>query len=281
MSGPAPTANQDNSVIWPELWSAFAAHRNKILELLCNLSRGPGSRLCVWGAGRTTDLDLIELVKHFSTIDLVDLHPTLTRDALLQRGFDEHPRVKAIGGMDLSGLGSHWNQFQSSPSESGLQAIIESCLSVKLDLGHYDVVASTCLLSQVLRNSRECIEASGLPPAVADEYFPKIIKAIRERHIELILDHTVSGGSAVLISDLTSAEALPGMLAPNADLNRLVSTDVAQGNHFHGLNPVLISESFQQPRIAAKLAQVQVSAPWIWNSIESQYLCIAFRLERK
>ena len=281
MSGPSPMANKGNSVIWPELWSAFAPHRKKICAVLRSLSRGPESRLCVWGAGRTTDLDLMELVKHFSTIDLVDLNPTLTRDALVQRGFDEHPNVNAIGGMDVTGLASHWNRFRSAPSERGLQEIIDACLDANLNLGQYDVIASTCLLSQVFRNARECIMTSGLSPSTIHEYFPKVIRAIREQHLELILNHTVRGGSSALISDLTSAEALPEMLEPNADLNQLVLTDVAGGNHFHGLNPLLISESTRRPRVAAKLARVQPSMPWIWNTIERQYLCMAFRLDCK
>ena len=93
MNRPKPSANKDNSVIWPELWSAFESHRHKICQLLTNLSKGPDSRLCVLGSGRTTDLDLIELLKYFSTIDLVDLDPNLTTEALVQRGFDQHPAV--------------------------------------------------------------------------------------------------------------------------------------------------------------------------------------------
>lgn len=223
----------------------------------------------------------MELVKYFSKIDLVDLHPTLTKDALVQRGFDEHPQVTAISGMDVSGLGAHWDRYKNSPSDSNLQAVIDSCHDTTLSLAQYDVVASTCLISQILRNAHECIESSGMSPSQVQDCFPKVIGAIRDKHIELILDHTVSGGSAVLISDLTSATALPEMLASNADLNHLISTDVAQGNHFHGLNPLVISESTRHPPIAAKLAQVRVSSPWIWNAIEHHYLCLAYRLDRK
>lgn len=281
MNEPAPTANQQNSTIWPELWTAFAPHRSRICRTLCSLSRGPESRLCIWGSGRTTDLDLIELVKHFSQIDLVDLHPTVTNEALIQRGFAQHPRVTAISGIDVAGLSNHWKEFKKSPCEFNLQAIINSCRDATISLGQYDVVASTCLLSQVLRNAYECVETSGLSHSLIQEYFPKILKSIREKHLELILEHTVSGGSSVLITDLTSAEALPQLLKPNADLNRLISTDVVKGNHFHGLNPRSISESIEQQVGSEKLAQVQISSPWVWNAIENQYLCLAYRLDRK
>lgn len=281
MQGPESTANPSNSVIWPELWTAFATHRRRVCELLRGLSSGPTSRLCVLGAGRTTDLDLIELAKHFGKIDLVDLEPTIISDALLQRGFDEHTNIRAIGGMDVTGLGALWSQFQESPSVQGLRAIVDACQKTKLKLDRYDVVASTCLLSQIIRHGFDAIEKSKLPQSVIQEYCPRLIRALREQHLELILDHTVSGGSALLVSDLTSAKALPAMLDSNADLSHLVSHDVAQGNHFHGLNPVSISESTRAPRIESKLAQLQMTAPWIWDSIESQYLCMAFRLKRK
>ena len=281
MSEPAPTANHRNSIIWPELWSAFSPHRSRICRTLCSLSRGPESRLCIWGSGRTTDLDLIELVKHFSQIDLVDLHPTVTKEALIQRGFAQHPKVTAISGIDVAGLSNHWDKFKKLPCELNLQAVINSCRDATIGLGQYDVVASTCLLSQVLRNAYECVEGSGLPHSLTQEYFPKIFKSIREKHLELILEHTACGGSSVLITDLTSAEALPQMLEPNADLNRLISTDVVEGNHFHGLNPRLISESIRNQVIAEKLSQVQISSPWVWNAIENQYLCLAYRLNRK
>ena len=281
MDGPLPTANQENSVIWPELWAAFTDHRNNIRQVLCNLSPGSKGRLCILGAGRTTDLDLMDLVNHFSQIDLVDIHPTVTHEALLQRGFDKHPKVKAIGGIDVTGLSNQWMRFKKSPSEFNLQQIIDSSRDVKIGLGQYDVVASTCLLSQILRNVQECLQATKIPSSVAQDYFPKIIKSIRQSHIELVLQHTLPGSSSVLVTDLTSAEALPEMLEANADLNRLISTEVVKGNHFPGLNPLAISEALRYEGIANKLAHSRMSAPWIWDSIESQYLCVAYRLDRK
>lgn len=281
MNRPKPSANKDNSVIWPELWSAFESHRHKICQLLTNLSKGPDSRLCVLGSGRTTDLDLIELLKYFSTIDLVDLDPNLTTEALVQRGFDQHPAVKAHGGKDVTGLGKHWQAFRDSPNENGLIEIIESCTHIDIGMGEYDVVASTCLLSQLMKNAAEYIESSGMSASISQTYFSEVIKAIREQHLRLMLEHTVSGGSAVLITDLTSAEALPEILNSQIDLLDLISSSVIEGNHFPGLNPMLIAESLQSPAIAVKIAQVQLTSPWIWNSIESKYLCIGYRIQRK
>ena len=268
-------------MIWPELWSAFEPHRKRVCKILRDLTPGPNGRLCVLGSGRTTDLDLIELVKYYALIELYELDASITQQALVQRGFDGHPQVKAHEGVDVTRLAEQWNLFRSSADEAILQTIVESSRQPTPDLEQYDVVASTCLLSQILKHAVDCLTNSGLAQSVIDEYLPGILGGLRGQHLELLLDHTVSGGSAILITDLTSSEALPEMLSNNANLDQLLSTKVMQGNHFHGLGPRLISASTQSPQIANKLKKMQVSKPWVWDSLETQYLCVAIRLVKR
>ena len=73
MTGPLRSADKDNSAIWPELWAAGQTHRDHIAQLLQHVAPRPGGSLCIWGSGRTTDLDLIGLKKHYAEIDLVDI----------------------------------------------------------------------------------------------------------------------------------------------------------------------------------------------------------------
>ena len=126
MDGPDTSSNQTNSVIWPELWSAFAPHRGRILEILQSVSRNPNSTLCVWGAGRTTDLDLISLLRHYAKIELVDLNPSQTQQALVQRGFDEHSNVTVAPQTDLAGINDQLDGLKDSPTEATLKSI--ACL---------------------------------------------------------------------------------------------------------------------------------------------------------
>lgn len=279
MKAPDPSATKNNSVIWPELWSAFSAHRQEITKLLTSIAPRRNGSLAVWGAGRTTDLDLISLQQQYATIDLLDLEPSITREAMTQRGFDDQHNVTVQQAMDLSGLNEHWDQFRPRPSESSLEKIREACGNVELQLGQYDVVASTCLLSQILRQWYDCMKESGI--SLADESLYGTLRTIRERHIELLLEHTAPGGTALLISDMTTSEALPAMLQGNADLSELVKNDVVRGNHLHGLNPQMIAEFARTPKITSMLRGFQVSAPWVWNSIEMQYLCLAFKFDKK
>ena len=281
MDGPDPSANPETSAIWPELWAAFAPHRIRITGMLQEAAVAKPCTLSVWGAGRTTDLDLIELINHFSRIDLVDLDSAITEKALLQRGFENHQQVNARGGVDLCGLNSDWDLFCRSPDENRLHEMIEKCAHFQLDLGTYDVLVSTCLLSQILIKAVDSIQSSNLEESIQANLLPRMLRAIREKHVELMLAHTRPGGTALLVTDLTSAEALPEILQKEADLNQLLSNEVAGGNHFHGMNPHLIYQLGQIPAIANQLAQMQVSPPWVWNSIESQYLCVAIRLQKK
>ena len=280
MNDPSFSENQSAPVIWPELWSAFAAHRKKVTNVLRTVAPNPNGSLSVWGAGRTTDLDLSSLLQHYATIELVDLDPELTRGALVQRELKTNSNVTVAPRVDITGVNEQLEAFKDSPTESKLEAIIDSSQHTKLDLGQYDVVVSTCLLSQVLRQVFSCLAESGLPNSVTNQYLPRILRAIREKHIELILDHTLPGGSGVLITDLTSSHALPEMLMEGADLQQLLMTKVVKGNHFHGLNPRLILEASQTERIASKLDDVQITSPWVWNSIEMQYLCVAFQFRK-
>jgi hypothetical protein len=252
-----------------------------VFDILRSVSPNRKSTLSVWGAGRTTDLELISLLRHYGKIELVELNASLTRRAMVQRGFDEHSNVTVAPATDLAGLEGHWESFMEKPDEAKLDAIIESTRSTSLDLGRYDVVVSTCLLSQVLRKVSDCLAASGLPEATVSDYLPRIVRAIREKHLDLMLEHTLPGGAAVLVTDLTSSEALPEMLKEGADLQQLFATKVIQGNHFHGMNPQLILESARQEPVSAKLKSVQVTSPWVWNAIEMQYLCVAFQFRRK
>ena len=281
MAGPDPSETQPNAVIWPELWAAFEFHRRKVFDFLRRISTRSGQSVCVWGTGRTTDLELIPLVELFGTIDLVELDSSITEEALLQRGFDDHPQVRVHNGVDISGIDRDWQRFLDSPDEKTLQEVLSACEVATLDLPTYDVVVSTCLLSQLQRKAVECLEQSSLSTEKKQSLLPQVVASIRKRHLELMLGHTKSNGVALLVTDLTSSEALPEMLNPGADLKSLYLEKVMNGNHFHGMNPRAILHTAQGPSLAPKIDQVQVSLPWIWDAIKMKYLCVAFQFTRR
>ncbi|MFK7766756.1 MAG: hypothetical protein AB8B55_06005, partial [Mariniblastus sp.] len=88
------------------------------------------------------------------------------------------------------------------------------------------------------------------------------------------------GGYAILITYLTSSVAMPEMLEPEVNMGGLMKM-VVEGNHFHGLHPQLIQETCNQNKVTEKPIGVRVSDPWIWDSQEIQYLCLAYRIRKQ
>ncbi len=182
--------------------------------------------------------------------------------------------------MDLTGLTPAWQRFQKSSNLDDLDSIVETSRQTSLNLGTYSVVASTCVLSQILRHATTMIVNSTSDQAQADRVLPKILRALREQHLRLLLDHVQPGGFAILITDLTSSAALPELVDRNADLKELMKS-VVTGNHFHGLNPMGIAKTLKQPPLTEYVEDVRMTAPWLWDSIEMQYLCMGFQIRKK
>lgn len=280
MTGPDPSSTEQNSTIWPELWAAYSSHRNQVFKILRSVSVSPKNTICVWGAGRTVDLDLIGLLNHYSQIDLVDINPDLTRNALLQRGFDHQSVVSVLDSVDVTGLGNFWSELKGSEAAIDIDEFAKSVNETALELKSYDVVVSTCLLSQLIRKADETIPLSNTGDRQKNERWASIVRMLREQHIRHLLDHVHPGGYAVLITDLTSSVALPEMLDPNMNADILMKS-VVEGNHFHGLHPLLIQQTCNQSKGTAKPNGVRISAPWIWDSQEMQYLCLAYQIQKK
>jgi len=89
-------------------------------------------------------------------VHLVDLDAEALAQAAARQGVSGHPGLTLFGGVDLTGMldcVAHWSP-QTHISPADLQALAEwPALRVRLALpGPYDVVASTCLLSQLIAN---------------------------------------------------------------------------------------------------------------------------------
>lgn len=275
MNRPSIHANEDNAAIWPELWDAFATHRRTILQLLHSVSRQPKGDLCVWGAGRTSDLDLIPLSTLFDQIDLVDLRSEVTKAALVQRGFVGNPVVSLLPSTDLTGLSHVWKESKPRSIEQTIDAIAKEASETVLPIRKYDVVISTCLLSQIIRHAVETLQ----PANIDEQQMASVVRILREQHIRLLLAHTQPGGIAILVTDMTSSEALPELLS-QPEATETLMNKVIQGNHFHGLHPQLIVETLKRQQATGTLAGFSTSKPWVWDSIDLKYLTMAFQLKK-
>lgn len=261
----------------PSAWQDFARHRAKIRALLIGSTTDKGLTLCVLGAGQCADLDLESLVQHFSHITLVDIDGELLRNTVEARGFAESKQITIFGDVDVTGVNSLYSQYERNPNASTIEKIKSVSESFRIEgLKQYDVVASTCLLSQL---QNHVLETVGMGD---QETFVELLAMTRHKHLELMLELTSAGGNAILITDVTSSDAMPELKSLGFDITKPVWDKICGGNHFHGMNPIVIEndiENFRSGR--GELAEFRMCHPWLWNATVRDYACIGYCMVKK
>ncbi|WP_435010269.1 hypothetical protein P12x_001520 [Tundrisphaera lichenicola] len=252
-------------------WDGFAGHRRKVSALLgAGAERGP-TRLCILGAGNSNDLDLPALLDAHREVHLVDLDPeALGRGAERQR-VTSSPSLQRHGGIDLTGLLDsigRWTPF-SPISDADLQAMMEwPARRVGLALpGPFDVVGSTCLLSQIIGNA-------SCQLGVSHPRFIEAVRAIRLGHLRLMAQLARPGGQLVLITDVVSSDALPMLTStPEESLIDLLPKLARRGGLIHGVNPFDLLEVFtRDPVLSSSTTDLKPITPWFWRLHARVYL---------
>ncbi|MCH7990460.1 MAG: hypothetical protein IID46_15070 [Planctomycetes bacterium] len=245
-------------------WSFSSSHRQRVMELLKTDCPRETQRLCVLGAGNCNDLDLSKLVESFCEVHLVDLDGDALQAALERQGMAGHSSIVTHGGIDLTGVCDDLAQYSPHhpPSEIDLRRIIAAADSFRLpdEIGRFETVISTCLLSQLHNAVVRSVGKSHL-------HFLDMLKAVRHGHLRLLTDLTLPGGRGVLVSDFTSSETVSDLpIVPEAELCEFLVKTLNSGNFFHGLNPVVLASLFKQDSIIApRVTNVELSKPWRWN----------------
>ncbi len=257
-------------------WTNSAPHREQLRKMLVQVGGDRRGELCVWGAGPCNDLDLDTLRRHFRHITLVDMDSATLNAALRVRQLDQSDQITAVGGLDLSGVHSLVDQYRNHSDKDLLHRIQRTASQHELDLpDQFDVLISTCLLSQIFVRLVRALEDQA-------REMVETLQIVRRRHLELMLRHTRPGGAAILVTDVTSSDALPELLEPNPDVDQLLRDKIFHGNHFHGLNPLSIDQTIRsEPSLNSRIDSFQVSRPWIWNATARSYCCLAFLMNTR
>src|SRR5262245_16019721 len=116
-------------------WRAFSSHREHIARLL---SRGPRGRLTVLGAGNCNDLDLVDAVRDFGRVDLLDLDTEAVFRAVERQGLASDPRLRVVPPCDLSG-------FASAAATSFAELLERARAPVVAEGAQSTVVLSSCV----------------------------------------------------------------------------------------------------------------------------------------
>ena len=258
-------------------WDAFSEHRSQVTSLLKYGS--DSSRLCILGAGNCNDLDLTTLLQSHQEIHLVDLDGDALAQGVAKQNLTDQGHFHLHGGIDLTGmldLMSNW-----SPNTPLSKTDISACINASAHCleklpGPFDMVASTCLLSQLIKSIVDTIGED-------HPQFVEVIQAIRLGHLRLLLKLLNPGGLGVLVTDVVSSDSYPPLASvPTQNLSQVLVQLVRQGNFFHGVNPAVIVNLFRQdPVLSQQVASLEPVGPWCWNFGPRHYAVIAVKFRKR
>jgi hypothetical protein len=258
-------------------WDEFADHRQRVTQLLL---QGPAaSTVAILGAGNCNDLALEQLAPHFSAVHLFDID----REAL-QRASDRQPaevaaRLTLHAPVDLGGALSDVGKFRkraATPADLGAlpQAGSRGVLAQVTD--RFDLVASTCLLSQLVHGCQRLL--GDTHPQIQE-----IACAIVVAHLRILAQLVKPGGTGLLVTDVVSSDTYPleelwGQQPPW----KLVDELEATGNHLSGTMPAFVRRALKtDPVVGAQIGSTRLIDPWLWRiSADETYLVYALAFER-
>jgi hypothetical protein len=259
-------------------WDHFAGHRRQVTDLLLQ-SPAPGARLCVLGAGNCNDLHLQALAASFRQVVLVDLDDASLAQGVASQRIEVGDGLICLGNVDVTGalaLVAEWTPATSLSAEDFLSLSAGADVTGWQSNGGFDVVASTCLLSQLI---------GSLTHSLTDRHpqFVEAMKALRTGHLRTIAALLKSGGRAILISDVVSSDTCPELLtASNHDAHRIVTQAIQVGNFFTGLNPAVLQGVFKtEPALVGLFENVAVIRPWLWSCGRRVYAVYAVQATRR
>ena len=246
-------------------WLHFAPHRARVQELILT-GRPPGQigRFCALGAGNCNDLELARLLDAFAEVHLVDLDPAALSAAAERQGVAGAGGLRLHAPVDLTGIAdlvSAWTGRAPMPAEVGT-AVARSAAAPVPDLGGggFDVALSSCVLSQLVGYATDAL-GGGHPAHAA------LVRAIRARHLRLLVDLLAPGGTGLLVCDMVSSDSrddLPRL--PEHELPGLLQKLARDGTFFSGLYPDALEAAFRtDPALSPRVRDVRRLTPWLWR----------------
>lgn len=256
-------------------WEQGTAHREMITGYLIGLAGEKRGRLCILGAGNCNDLNLKRLLHAFSEIHLVDIDEVALEYAVQSQSLENESSI-FLHKSDLTGVGqqlAEWDTNDSNADSNLTEIISQLSKPTKLNLpGSFDVVCSTCLLSQLIHLTVK---------AVGDTHprFEELMVAIRYQHVQTMIDLIGEEGVGLLVSDFVSSASAPDLLhIPDDQFEQYLSQLLSSRNFFHGVHPgVLLSLFVGNSSLANQVRDVEMLRPWRWKLGSRQYAIAAIQ----
>jgi hypothetical protein len=264
-------------------WDSFAGHRQRVTALALEAAAAGAvpRRLAVLGAGNCNDLDLAALVANFGEVHLVDLD-----GEALQRARQRQPKQVASlltlhAPVDLSGALPRLRAFRANPATPAELAQLPTA-STKAVLAalpatqRFDVVLSTCLLSQLMHS---CYLALG----PRHPQLQLLACSLALSHLRSAVSLLADGGTAVIVTDTVSSEtcALDDLWDPQRPTHLLTTLDRTD-KLLTGTSPSFLRKLLLEDQVIAPLVgPPRMVEPWLWRfSDEVSFLSYAMVVKR-
>jgi hypothetical protein len=264
-------------------WEAIARHRERVMNLIAEASEpiskvpesdqgvlfqgmAPSRRptICILGPGNANDIDLKQIAHDFESVTLVDVDEAAVERAMSSLDHDVLSQINRCCPVDLTGVLPVLESWRRTgrPHDSQLSAVRRTARSAPRPTTEtFDVVASTCILTQL-------IDAVYMSLPMRDPRSVELLMAVRDRHLEMILELLNPGGVGVLVTDFAVAEpehelfALDELLlAPST-----TTTGMRRQYFFLGTDPFEIREYYKRLRgPGPTVDDVRLRGPWRWE----------------
>ncbi len=233
-------------------------HREQVTRILQQQPDPQSKSLAILGAGNGNDFHLDALAQRYQSITLFDIDPDALRRCVGPLPEPLRRCVKTVAPIDLTGVLDRLMVADKMPSEAFDELVALAANPEHDGASQFDVVASTCLLSQLIDSVHQAIPES-------HPQRNELVMAIRDGHLNLIRQWTKPEGQIVLISDFVSSDSWPEL--PNLDGDSFltaVQRTIQEGNFFTGLNPGALIQQLAPPS-DQKHPMPQIHAPWRWQ----------------
>jgi hypothetical protein len=215
----------------------------------------PAGTLAVPGAGNCNDLDLPQLSDTFERVDLIDLDGEALQHAL-KRDFGDNPpdNLQPIAGVDLTGLGKRPRNAPPVPEKSiKFVTRLARHRPEALPRGQYDRVASSNMVGATIGNLAAVMTGK-------HKLFAKAALAVRDAHIQQLIDMLKPGGFGVIVLELVSSDIVPELGKWNTrQLLPAFDRIVRQGPMFPGAHPEQIGRVLVESK---QVTAMNGLAPW-------------------
>lgn len=262
-------------------WDVFESHRVRVTDLAIDSASAvrstddTGLNLAVLGAGNGNDMAIESLLEVYDSIDLFDFDPeAMERNRSRYANKPEVlKRVQWIDSADITGIVDKLepDRQHALPIDDDL---LGAALHPPVDFTNqrYDVVLSTCTLSQLIQTVDEIYGHDS-------HQSQALILAVRDGHLGLMMRLMKATAVGILVTDFVSSDTLPEILDPEISeeqLFGLVDRALRERNFFSGANPLALRQRLNaMMRSAGAEIQLNLTSPWVWKWHGPKSFCVA------